>query len=82
MAGHWHSSEIATEMSTSIPCLTDNKNIIYDYDSKALERTMLKANESFGHGRGACMGLSLDELAVIEHHLRVTTNALDAYYSQ
>jgi hypothetical protein len=45
-------------------------------------RLMIEANESFGHGRGACMGLSLDELAVIEHHLRVTTNALDAYYSQ
>ena len=58
------------------------KDIIYDYDSKALERTMLKANESFGHGRGACMGLGLDELAVIEHHLRVSTNALDAYFSQ
>jgi hypothetical protein len=43
---------------------------------------MIEANESFGHGRGACMGLSLDELAVIEYHLRVTTNALDAYYSQ
>ena len=50
------------------------KDIMDDYDSKALERTMLKANESFGHGRGACMGLSLDEIAVID--------VLDVYYSQ
>ena len=43
---------------------------------------MLQADKAFGHGRGACMGLGIDELAVIEHHLRETTDALEAYFSK
>ena len=56
--------------------------LVNAFDSGALERAMIQANKAFGHGRGACMGLGLDELAVIEYHLRDSTKALDAYFNQ
>ena len=45
---------------------------------------MIQANEAFGHGRGVPTGLSLNELAVVEYHLRQNNgpllDALDLYF--
>ena len=81
MAGHWLASGTAAEglllflgrLGTRAPACVRFRRI---------GKAMIQANKAFGHGRGACMGLGLDELAVIEHHLRETTDALEAYFSK
>ena len=65
-------------------CSHAQQKLIEDYDSGRLEATMIQANQAFGHGRGVPTGLSLNELAVIEYHLRRDSgpelDAFDAYF--
>ena len=65
-------------------CSHATQKLIEDYDNGSLEATMIQANEAFGHGRGVPTGLSLNELAVVEYHLRQDSgpllDALDSYF--
>ena len=65
-------------------CSHAQQKLIEDYDNGSLEATMIQANEAFGHGRGVPTGLSLNELAVVEYHLRQDSgpllDALDSYF--
>ena len=45
------------------------REVLDAYDSRDLEASMIRLNIKFGHGRGAPMGMSLEELAVIEYKL-------------
>ena len=62
--------------------LHSSQKLIAKFQSGALLTSMIQRNKQYGHGRGVRRGLGLDEIAIIEYHLRDTTNAMQSYFNQ